>query len=195
MSSSEYYRYLDISPNCFDRNHIEAVFSKFLDQNKNNQWRDWTRPESLFSSDIRAWLDSLGCVIGNIELFYTIPQCLERVFHIDMDPPRDYVKINFIWGSDQHVMQWGESKSLSQTLSSSKTVVGTDYLSYHETDIDIRESLTIKNPVLVNVGRPHRVLNYRDQGRWCLCLIPRRKKTNQRILFQEALDIFSMSML
>jgi hypothetical protein len=117
------------------------------------------------------------------------------MFHVDINPPRDYVKINFIWGSDHHVMQWGESKSFSQPVPALKTVVGTDYLSYHETEIDIKESLTIENPVLVNVGRPHRVLNYSQSGRWCLCLIPRRKKTNQRILFQDALDLFSMSVL
>ncbi len=195
MPSNKYYRHLDISPNCFSKNHIESVFSRLLDKNKNNQWRDWCKPQSLFSEDIRAWLNSLDCFIANVELFYTIPKCLERMFHVDINPPRDYVKINFIWGSDHHVMQWGESKSFSQPVPALKTVVGTDYLSYHETEIDIKESLTIENPVLVNVGRPHRVLNYSQSGRWCLCLIPRRKKTNQRILFQDALDLFSMSVL
>jgi hypothetical protein len=189
MSSGQHYRFLNIVDGCFDKVGIENTFSRFLDRNKNNQWRDWARPCDIFDTAVVEWVGDLDCEIANIELFYTIPQCLERMFHIDMDPPRDFVKINFVWGSQDHIMQWGDPVD-SRARPTAKTVVGTSYISYHDTEIAITESVKVEKPILVNVGKPHRVLNYSDQGRWCLCLIPRHRQTGDRILFDQALEVF-----
>jgi hypothetical protein len=60
------------------------------------------------------------------------------------------------------------------------------YIKLAEHEIHSICKVQIDNVALVNVGRPHRVVNYSKNPRWCLCAILERD--SRRITFDQAVS-------
>jgi len=43
---------------------------------------------------------------------------------------QDFIKINFVWGSDDHVMEWGESIAVNKDYELQPTQAGTTYVTF-----------------------------------------------------------------
>ena len=179
----KYFKSLNILNDCFDREKIITSISNF-DPTKLSMWK---LEEAMFNDYFVNWLSNLGCQIFFTELFYT-PPYRNLVWHIDSDKPSEFIKINFIWGSQKHYMQWGELIS-QKSLEVSKTVTNTKYIEFKDYEIRTLESTTINKPAIVNVGVPHRVVNLDNTGRWCLSAIIHNNKG--RIQFNDAVDLFN----
>jgi hypothetical protein len=177
---NNYYRLLNLPILCFDKENLETSVLGSFDTNKN---KHWTGLSSWFSNEAISFFSKFDYKIINAELFYTPPHG-ELLWHIDMNPPEDFIKINFVWGSTNHVMEWGELTSSNFTPVVQKTEVNSQYIKLTEKNVSPTKKVQIHNAALVNVGRPHRVLNYSDNARWCFCMI--LEQNSKRINFQKA---------
>ncbi len=149
--------------------------------------RNWFGRTNILLEDFHRWLESLGCSIFFAEVFYTPPGG-RMLWHIDTEAPSDFVKINFVWGSQHHVMQWGiynrqEPKEISLTSASTK------YLNFEPNEVTLVKSYKIETPTIVNIGTPHRVINTDKTGRWCLSV--NVHKDGNRIPISKAEEVFS----
>lgn len=179
----KYFQPLSLSNKCFDQKEITNTISNF-DPKKLSMWQ---LEKSPFNDYFINWLLKFECCIFFTELFYT-PPYKNLVWHIDRKEPSQFIKINFVWGSQKHYMQWGETIS-QKSLPVKETVTNTEYIEFKEYEIKNLESTTITHPTIVNVGVPHRVVNLDNTGRWCLSAIIH--KDNSRVTFSDALDLFS----
>lgn len=179
---SPYYRFLNLPFDFFDKQSLVEEKSKNLNQYENRHWNNLTE---IFYPATHDFFLKFNYKIINAELFYTPPRG-ELVWHIDMNPPEDFMKINFVWGSDSHMMLWGELKKLDGNYQTSKTRVDTQYIRLNNSDVVLKEGISIDSPTIVNVGKPHKILNYSDSGRWCLSII--LTCDDRRILFEDAVD-------
>jgi hypothetical protein len=184
---SEYYRYLTSENNFCDK---ELLMRKYVPENlnANRQWRLEGADLSVINTDI---IKKTGCIMHIAEIFYTAPHSSTN-WHIDTSgytPIFDYVKINIVWGTNKsHYMQWGKTIDESYVPEIRYNSAKSPYMFFKPHQIELADSITVDKPVLVNVGVPHRVINDSNLGRWCLCLIP--KKNNQRVAFNEAIELF-----
>jgi hypothetical protein len=169
----------------FDKEQIEKDMHDSFDPRRNKQWASLDQYYSLQS---RKFFQMFDYELINAELFYT-PPFGGLKWHIDMYPPEDFIKINFVWGSTDHVMEWGELKTPGIEMTVSKTEVNTQYALLKDRDVINIVSVKLKECALVNVGRPHRIRNFSSQPRWCLCAI--LMHNNQRILFRDAVSAFN----
>lgn len=180
MLSNNYYRFLTLPFEFFDQRGLTEQKSKNLNRLRNNHWNNLT--EILYPSTYN-FFSKFNYKIINVELFYTPPNG-ELVWHIDMNPPEEFMKINFVWGADSHLMLWGELKNNDRTYQTSKTKVDTQYIRLDDSDVIVKEGISIDKPAIVNVGKPHKILNYSEVGRWCLSII--LTYCDQRIMFKDA---------
>lgn len=194
MISSKYYRYLNLPTEFINQSEITEKYSNTegFDPSRNKQWRiDGGNPD-IFNQDAYKWLRQFNCEIGVCEIFYTAPNKGIN-WHIDISgfsPVLDYVKINFVWGTEgEHFMEWGESKLPLDEHEIGYNMVGSPHMIFKNDEIDKMESLTINKPALVRVGVPHKAINNTDKGRWCLCMIP-KKINGGRLLWPKSLDLF-----
>lgn len=182
LSNNNYYRLLNFPFNFFDKKKIEKDMYGNFDPRKNKQWSSLSQ---YYNSQSREFFKKFDYELINAELFYTPP--LGRLkWHIDMYPPEDFVKINFVWGSTDHVMEWGELKIPTTNMTVSKTEVNTQYVLLNDEDVIDIISVKIGDCALVNVGKPHRIRNFSLRPRWCLCTILTRQ--SKRILFESAVS-------
>ena len=190
MLLNPYYRLLNF-PNCFDQDKLEQELSDGQVSFENGHWKkpEWVGRTTVLSEDFHVWLwETFKCTVINIEVFYTAP-LWGRGWHLDMNPPSDFVKINYAWGDPlKSEMQWGQSNTVKELITSS-TTAGTQYVGYKDDEVVLDKTISFNKPALVNVGRPHRIINYSNYGRWCLCIVP--GFNGKRILFPDAVNIFS----
>ena len=139
------------------------------------------------SEEFENWLARFNLSIKRIEIFHTEP-LKTTGWHIDMNPPSDYVKINWVYEKGISYMEWGEEhfNSLPETKI---TMAGTSYLRLQSDAVDMMCSHHLQGPTLVNVGYPHRVVNEKNSDRWCLSAIVWNKKNNSRLLWDDALKL------
>jgi hypothetical protein len=184
------YRYLDIPVELINKKLIVDRLFKDEGTTEFQKVRMWKFQDQILNSQFYNWLDSVGCSVHQIEIFHT-PANGTLPWHVDQTPGINVVKINLIWNSEDHEMQWGECVNNQKLINLDTTPMNTKYVAYDDAEIAITErtTLTIDTPVLVNVGQPHRVLNYSDTSRWCLSIVIHKDK--QRILFEDAIKIFS----
>lgn len=193
---SKLYNYLKFPFDICDMQGIVEKYTKNIDNPKLRG--SWSLPkEGTLNDDIFKVLEEKGCELAWIELMYTPPN-VSRNWHIDPDENdsiSNVCKINIIFcEEDNHYCQLGVTKNSDHDIKLDYTNVNGSlqknfmYISFKDDEIDVIDSITIKNPILINVGVPHRVVNNTNSSRWCLCLVLR--KNGKRILFEEALDIF-----
>ena len=197
MPSNEYCKFLNLPDTFFNKEQLmDDLKHDLLTTGYNNgagrHWRNWGYQDTPFNQQAIDWASSLGCVIANAEVFYTKPGGTLS-WHVDMNPPGPISKINFVWGSTDdltdHLMEFGDIKNPDVVKPTMATRVNSNYISYETSEITNITPFVLDKPALLNVGRPHRVINRSITGRWCLCLI--LFKNNKRIMWDDALSLFS----
>jgi len=181
---SPYFNFLTIDFQICDVEFMCSQLDNF-DRSKN---KHWNHLKNFISKDIEIFLHKFDIEVLDVELFYTPPHGF-LPWHTDMNPPEDFVKINYVWGSLHHLMCYGEIISKDQIFNTSKTEVGSQYIGLQEKDVYNVTAVKINKPTIINAGRPHKILNFDSTSRWCLSLII--TKNHRRILFEDALDIFN----
>jgi hypothetical protein len=179
------YYPITIPADCFDKEQLVTELSEEINPKQFYIWKKWFNRTTLLSEEFHQWLASLGCYVFFVEVFYTPPSG-KMIWHIDTEEPSNFIKINFVWGSRFHIMQWGESKNSG---SHSLTPADTKYLKFSNDEIKIIDSIKITAPTIVNIGVPHRVINNDQTGRWCLSV--NIHKDGERIPLDVAKKIFS----
>lgn len=189
---SNYYKFVNFPVDCFNK-------SQMLDELQNydlsikttpagRHWRNWGYKSNIITAEFHELLATINCEVLEAEVFYTAPYSI-LPWHIDMNPPADNTKLNFVWGSSNHKMNFGEIKDLSALNLTSTTAAGSQYVEFTAAQVEFKESVQLSQPALVNSGRPHNVVNWSSDGRWCLSVILTHNKN--RILFNEALHLFN----
>lgn len=183
-----FYQPLKLNPNCFSKERLMAeVENDFKDRTITQTWKKWGQHTDIFDAEFNSILAMRSCSVAFAELFYTPPGGRLR-WHIDTEKPSNYIKLNFVWGSQDHVMMWGESNS-RKILRYKLTMSGTKYLDFQDNEITVLEQATIRHPTIVNIGSPHSVINSGSIPRWCLSV--NIHQGGNRISFSEAVRMFS----
>ncbi len=183
-----FYQPLDIPFECYDKDAVMQITENF-DPSK---FYIWKVDLSVFSDSLNTFLNSAGCKIFYSELFHT-PAFRNLVWHIDTDTPSDIMRLNFVWGSNKHLMQWGEPVRKQYDNNVFPTVTGTVSINFKEHEIKTVESYCINSPTIVHVGVPHRVVNYDNASRFCLSV--NIHAGDEKLMFNRAKELFSEYML
>lgn len=140
------------------------------------------------SSEFENWLAKFDLFVKRIELFHTEPNRITG-WHIDMNPPRDWIKINWVYENGTSFMEWGQ-KNTNDVLSNQITMAGTSYVRFESEAVDRKCRHKLIGPTLINAGRPHRIDNNKSSDRWCISTIILKKKELSRLSWIDALHIF-----
>lgn len=190
--SLDYYKFVKFPVNCINKDTLLEELSIYDLTVKTTpagrHWRKWGFRTAIITDDFHKLLNSINCEVLEAEVFYTAPYSV-LPWHIDMNPPVDNVKLNFVWGSSNHKMNFGEIRDASALELTSTTAAGSQYVEFKPNQVIFKESIQLSQPALINSGRPHNIVNWSPNGRWCLSVILTHNK--KRILFNDALKLFS----
>ena len=140
------------------------------------------------SPEFEQWLSQFGLHIQRLEIFHTEPNRITG-WHTDMNPPTDWVKINWVYEEGVSHMEWAEL-NITSPLISRPSIAGTSYVRFEpETTTTVCRHDLI-GPTLINAGLPHRIDNSKNTDRWCLSVIPWHTDRHSRVLWQDAVEIF-----
>jgi hypothetical protein len=142
-------------------------------------------PTEDISSQFVDFLLQRNIAISFIELFYNTPFRISPI-HVD-GPSGDYAKINFVYGGPKSVMCWYNANTPKTEIS--HTHLNTRYISYKSNEVTPTHRQNVHSPSIVQVGIPHNIVNT-GQPRWCISVVPMSAKTQQRIPFQNMVDLF-----
>jgi hypothetical protein len=188
---SNYYKFINIPTTFFNQAEVEKELFEIVKVSNNpagRQVRHWSWGQSPFNAEAYKWIESLGLKIGMAEVFYTIPGGT-LPWHDDGELA-DNVKFNFIWGSTDHLMYFGELADNNIPLTRIKNRSGTYVTRYNESDLKNIESVKINRPIIFNGNIPHQVTNFNaTQSRWCLSML--LWKDGKRLTWNDALSSFS----
>lgn len=146
------------------------------------RWHKHEMGDALFT-----WLYSLGLYVIAGECFYTPPgRTLEP--HLDTSEISDVVKLNWMKHGEGSVMDWYELKK-GVKLQTSTTPINTQYSFAPKSDLIRVHSATVGTPSLVNVGRMHGIRNS-NSPRYVACAVIGDSRTNQRVTWDHAINIF-----
>ncbi len=140
------------------------------------------------SENFEIWLRQFGLYIQRLEIFHTQPNKITG-WHIDMNPPQDWIKINWIYETGISHMEWADLE-IDTPLISKISTAGTSYVQFEPNVIRPICRHSFKGPTLINSGKPHRIDNNKMTDRWCLSVIPWYINNRRRVLWQDALEIF-----
>lgn len=140
------------------------------------------------SEKFETWLQQLGLYIQRLEIFHTQPNRTTG-WHIDMNPPQDWIKINWIYETGVSYMEWGDA-DIEKPLISQISAGGTSYVKFEPNNVRTNYRHSFRGPTLINSGRPHRVSNNKSTDRWCLSAIPWYTDKRCRVGWNDAVQIF-----
>ena len=146
--------------------------------------------ENLFwlSVELEEWLRSFNLHVQKLEIFHTEANRITG-WHIDMNPPADWVKINWVYEEGVSHMEWADLEKTGE-LKTRKSAAGTPYVRFEPETTNTVCQHNLKGPTLINSGQPHRVYNKKDTDRWCLSIIPWHTDKRSRVLWDDAVEIF-----
>ena len=128
------------------------------------------------------YLKSYNISIGFAEGFYRKPNCTPLI-HSDAGPG-DYVKINWVVGGKDSIMQWftvNPDIHKQVTLNS----LGTTNCVYDLSEVNLTAEEHIDSPSLVQVGVPHNIINLIEE-RICISLVITCANNHNRLTMNEA---------
>jgi len=140
------------------------------------------------STEFEQWLSQFGLHIQRLEIFHTEPNRITG-WHTDMNPPTDWVKINWVYENGVSYMEWADL-NIKGPLISRPSVAGTSYVRFEPETTEMVCRHNLIGPTLINAGRPHRIDNSKNTDRWCLSAIPWYTDKKCRVLWQDAIEIF-----
>lgn len=140
------------------------------------------------STEFENWLKQFGLHIQRLEIFHTESNRITG-WHTDMNPPTDWVKLNWVYEEGISYMEWAEL-DISGPLVSRPSVAGTSYVRFEPETTKMACRYNLQGPTLINAGRPHRVNNNKSTDRWALSTIPWHTDKQCRVLWKDAVEIF-----
>lgn len=144
---------------------------------------------SLLDPRLIDFLKDYQIEVPRAEAFYTLPG-KKIPIHVDTDVIGNHCKLNFVYGSSGSLMQWWELKNKNMQPTYQLTPIGTKYLMFDFDDCDLVWESQVGCPSLVNAGQPHSVVNCTDQPRITLSLVLYDSRTQQRLEWVDAVEIF-----
>jgi hypothetical protein len=173
---------------CNDLNFSFPVVKDTFDYKKYKGTYHTSLTTDVFESKFVNLVDSLNLKITWIELFYRGPSDLTG-FDVHTDSMGgDYVKLNWIFGGNNSIMQWYTVKE-GLEKEPSKTALGSKYLSFDISEVDLAHRQSVRFPSIIQAGSPHNVYNP-TEDRFCLSIMLRDKTTNNRLTMAEAVELF-----
>lgn len=145
--------------------------------------------KTFLHKDFLKFLESRGIEIRLLESFYSKPYYTQPIHKDDPSGGNDMVKINIVFGGKDSYMSWYELKDPTVSPAEFKTLIDTSYTSYYPNQLDLVYTTSITSPCLVQVGVPHRIVNFEEE-RICISLVL-VDEDDKRITMQQALEIFS----
>jgi hypothetical protein len=184
----KYYQPLEFPVEAFDKDTLINSIKRSFDPKKLSIWKIDT---SMFTKEIHLLVESVGCKIFYAELFHTPPRT-NLVWHLDANKSGNFMRINFVWGSNKQLMQWG--RLVKETAGfedrTYPTMTGTVSINFKEHEVHVLENYVITTPTIVCVGVPHRVVNFGNTSRFCLSM-NLYTKNGEKLLFEESKQLFS----
>lgn len=145
-------------------------------------------PQDELDSVLVNWLKELGLYIAVAEYFYTAPGKSLKA-HCDTLEMSDVVKLNWMYGGDDSLMDWYELNP-GCPLPQYETIIQTKFSIPNSGDITLKESHKIGKPSLINVGRIHGVRNGK-QPRYVYSMVISEIVTQKRLEWDRAKEIFA----
>jgi hypothetical protein len=121
-------------------------------------------------TELLSWLTARGLMITHAEAFHTPPGGALAI-HVDGPALNDIVKLNWQYGGKDSLMMWYRLKDPLKPIPQLVTGIGTNYLKPQHSDCVMVHSAKIGKPTLVNVGRPHAIVNPGKERRWVVSLV------------------------
>lgn len=168
-----------------DKNYINKLIENVGDKLADH----WKLSITDLTDEFLNWLDKHNLAVKYVELFYCSPK--GSIFlHIDEIDPVNCCKINWVYDNGETWMRWARLKDGKQIYKQNNNIGGTYYTAMPG-DFDYVEQTKIGKPTLVNAYHLHDVVNPTDQCRWCVSVVPKYKNNNSRLVWDEAIEIFS----
>jgi len=143
-------------------------------------------PEETLQDNIFDFLSDLGIKIVALTSFYCKPQEYS-IIHIDTGN-YDYAKLNFIYGGSGSLMNWFRPKTPAR-VGNEPIASSPDFHWWMPDEVELVHQQEVKFPGLCRVGIPHNITNFNEPRR-CISIHIGDAKTNERIRWQDALEIF-----
>jgi hypothetical protein len=134
------------------------------------------------------WMDAHGLYVIASEYFYTAPDKTLSA-HCDTLTLSNVVKMNWMYGGDDSLMDWYEMKP-DKPLPQYQTIINTKFSIPAVNDIVLKQSFKIGKPSLINVGQVHGVRNGKHP-RYVYSLVIGVTATQQRLEWDQAKEIFA----
>lgn len=170
-----------------DQQFLENRYN--FDNIKRGHWIESENLTNFLGEDIIRYLTDKNLTVPKIEIFYTAPYYTTN-WHIDINPPVNLAKLNWVFCRGVNFMQWGNTDIDSSDLQSSTNCAGTSYLNCNNKISNVSDQCHIKNAAIVNIGVPHRVINASPYKRWCVSAILWQIFPRSRLSWEDALTIF-----
>jgi len=166
----------------------------FLTPPTNNVYMSMIHIYEIVSAKFILDMISVGITLRkDAELFFTRTN-QQGILHRDISitgpdalmKEDDYVKINFMFGGRNSLMNWYTPNTDAVAIKSSSNNTGSPVESFLRSEVTHVHSATINYPSLVQVGIPHDITNNIAEDRYVICLVP--VYNNKRMTMELALD-------
>ena len=136
--------------------------------------------------ELIKFFETLNLRIHLAEIFYSHPY-YDSPIHIDT-LPGDFTKLNWQYRGSRSKMNWYRVLDLDKK-DISITPIGTNFVSYSRSEVEIIETNDIKFPSLVQAGVPHNIKNDYEE-RWVLSIVFKFIVDNRRPTMKESIVLF-----
>jgi len=157
-----------------------------------SKWTDCTKRGIIpFSGDniVSSWLRTIELDVAYSEAFYTPPGMTLGIHTDGRDGPNaTRCKINWIYGAPGSRMVWFEPVEEGYTGVDHVTSAGTVSRVFEPHKIRKVLDMEPASPSLLNVGRPHTVINHTPHRRWCFSYTIRNLRTGKILQWADAID-------
>jgi hypothetical protein len=157
-----------------------------------SKWTDGTKRGIIpFEEDhcIDAWLRQVDLCVAFSEAFYTPPGMTLGIHTDGRDGPQSTrCKINWIYGAPGSRMVWFEPIDPDYTGIDHVTGAGTVSRIFEKHMIRKVLDIGPASPSLLNVGRPHTVVNHTPHRRWCFSYTIRDLRTGKILQWHDAVE-------
>jgi hypothetical protein len=118
--------------------------------------------------NLQNFLNTLGVITRTPACFYTPPNSSREWHHIDSLQLDNRVKLNYIVGGENTVMQWFKFNGTEQHILKQENELGGGFLKFYPEACELIWEEELKSPSLINAGIPHNVKNNSNSGRWAI---------------------------
>ena len=118
--------------------------------------------------NLQNFLNPLSITTRNPACFYTPPNTNRGWHHIDSLELDNRVKLNYVIGGGNTVMQWFKFNGTEKDTLKQENELGGGYLKFYPNACELIWEEELKSPSLINAGIPHNVKNNSNSDRWAI---------------------------